>query len=119
MDETEIKKSAEDVGEAGAKKSSRAAEEREQDDMSKVRRDLINRMRRIEGQARGIAKMLEEGRDCADVAVQMAAMRAAINRAGMKMLATHFMLCLAKGIEEGTDPGELVEYTTRIFMRFS
>lgn len=91
----------------------------DREEVDKVRKDLINRMRRIEGQARGIAKMLDENRDCTDIAIQMAAMRAAINKAGMKMLATHFMSCIVEGIQEGADMEELLDYTASIFMKFS
>lgn len=65
-------------------------------------RALVNRLRRIEGQARGIAKMLEEGRDCGDVVQQIAAMRNAVDRLGYEVVRTNLRACLA-GAELGAD----------------
>ncbi len=65
-------------------------------------RALVNRLRRIEGQARGIAKMLEEGRDCGDVVQQIAAMRNAVDRLGYEVVRTNLRACLA-GAELGPD----------------
>ena len=49
--------------------------------------DLMRRMKRIEGQARGIQRMLEEGDDCEQLLIQLGAMKAALNRVGMKAVA--------------------------------
>lgn len=65
-------------------------------------RALVNRLRRIEGQARGIAKMLEEGRDCGDVVQQIAAMRNALDRLGYEVVRANLRACLA-GTELGRD----------------
>lgn len=53
-------------------------------------RDLLDRMRRIEGQARGVQRMLEGGSDCDEILVQLAAMRAALNRVGARLLSCEF-----------------------------
>lgn len=55
---------------------------------------LVNRLRRIEGQARGIERMLEEGRDCAEVVQQVAAMRNAVDRLGLAVVQTNLRACL-------------------------
>lgn len=55
---------------------------------------LVNRARRIEGQARGIQRMLEEGRDCADVVRQVAALRAAVDRLGYQLVIESLGTCL-------------------------
>ena len=57
-------------------------------------RALVNRLRRIEGQARGIARMLEEGRDCGDVVQQIAAMRNAVDRLGYEVVRSNLRACL-------------------------
>jgi len=44
-----------------------------------TQRALVERLKRIEGQARGIARMIEDGRDCVEVVQQLAAMRAAVD----------------------------------------
>ncbi|WP_247715153.1 metal-sensitive transcriptional regulator [Qipengyuania mesophila] len=62
----------------------------------------IARMRRIEGQARGIAKMMEEDRYCIDILQQFAAMEAALRATRMEVLKTHSSHCLEEAIELGS-----------------
>ena len=59
--------------------------------------EVVKRLRRIEGQIGGIIRMLEEGRDCADIVTQMAAASKALDRAGFKLLATGMRQCLSAG----------------------
>eukprot|EP01041_Mallomonas_annulata_P023257 gene23257-43727_t len=54
-------------------------------------RDVINRLKRIEGQVRGLIDMVEDGRSCEDVAQQMAAARKAMDKAFYRMMATSVM----------------------------
>lgn len=61
--------------------------------------DVVTRLRRAEGQIRGIIGMLEAGRDCADVVTQLAAVSRALDRAGFKIIASGLQQCV-------TDPGE-------------
>jgi DNA-binding FrmR family transcriptional regulator len=56
--------------------------------------DLIKRVRRIEGQARGIERMMDEGRDCAEIVTQIAALRAAVDRLGYQLIRTNLRACL-------------------------
>jgi len=60
-----------------------------QDDDDKSRQDLLNRLRRAEGQLRGIQRMVEEGQPCLDIASQMAAVRKALDSAYMHMTVCH------------------------------
>ncbi len=57
--------------------------------------ELLKALRRIEGQARGVQRMIEEGRDCAEVVQQMAAMRNAIDRLAHRTVASNLRACLA------------------------
>jgi len=52
------------------------------------------RLRRSEGQVRGLQKMLEEGRDCAEIAQQVAAARAALDRVAMDLIAAGLEQCV-------------------------
>lgn len=61
----------------------------------------IKRLKRIEGQVRGIAKMLEEDRYCIDVLHQMQAVKAALARAESEVLKTHAASCVAEAITSG------------------
>ena len=65
--------------------------------------DLINRLRKIEGQIKGIEKMVEADKCCNEVLVQIAAVRAAINKVGGLMLENYSKSCIKKTLENSTD----------------
>ncbi|GAA2673129.1 hypothetical protein GCM10010437_011260 [Actinoplanes palleronii] len=72
--------------------------------------DVIKRLRRAEGQIRGVIAMLEAGRDCADVVTQLAAVSRALDRAGFKIIATGLRQCVtaqANGEEPSLDVAQL------------
>ena len=50
--------------------------------------DVVTRLRRIEGQIRGVQRLVEEGAECRDVVTQLAAARAALDRVGFKLLSS-------------------------------
>ncbi len=81
-------------------------------------KNLLNRMRRIEGQARGIQKMLAEQRDCEEIIVQLSSMRSAITKVAMALMSNHLERCVLDG-EERVDAEEALERAKRIFMKFS
>jgi DNA-binding FrmR family transcriptional regulator len=60
--------------------------------------DFLVALRRIEGQARGVQKMVETGRRCDEVVQQLGAMRAAIDRLGSRYIAANLRGCLADGV---------------------
>ena len=62
---------------------------------------LLNRLRRIEGQVRGVARMVEEDRYCIDVLTQLQAIRAALSRAETEMLKDHLARCIEGAIVSG------------------
>jgi len=62
---------------------------------------IVNRLSRIEGHVRSIKAMVEEGRDCPDVLVQIAAVRAAVNQVGRIVLEDHLESCLLDAAEAG------------------
>jgi DNA-binding FrmR family transcriptional regulator len=69
---------------------------------------LVRRLRRAEGQIAGVIRMLEEGRDCRDVVVQVAAVSRALDKAGFAIIATGLRRCLANPDQPGAvDPAEL------------
>lgn len=63
---------------------------------------VINRLRRAQGQIGGIVRMIEEGRDCQDIVIQLAAVNRAVDRAGFAIIATGLKQCLTQpdGAEE-------------------
>lgn len=77
--------------------------------------DVVKRLRRAEGQIRGIVNMIETGRDCADVVTQLAAVSRALDRAGFKIIASGMQQCLASAAEGG-DPSADQERLERLFL---
>lgn len=66
--------------------------------------EVVKRLRRIEGQLGGIVRMLEEGRDCADIVMQLAAASKALDRAGFKLLASGMRQCMSAAADGGAEP---------------
>lgn len=56
---------------------------------------VLKRLRRAEGQIRGVIQMIEDGRDCGDVVTQLAAVSRALDRAGFKIIAMGLRQCAA------------------------
>ena len=67
------------------------------------RKKLIHRLNRIEGQIRGIRKMVEKDEYCADILIQSAAVNAAVNAFNKELLASHIRGCVARDIRDGKD----------------
>ena len=67
------------------------------------RYELVKRLKKIEGQVRGIQKMIENSRDCESIVTQLAAVRAAIEGVGAIVLNNYMKLCFIKG-NEGEPP---------------
>ena len=66
-------------------------------------KDLIHRLNRIEGQVRGIKKMVESDTYCTDILVQVSAVNAALNSFNKVLLANHVRTCVANDIREGKE----------------
>lgn len=66
-------------------------------------RKLINRLNRVEGQIRGIRKMVEEDAYCTDILIQVAAVNAALNSFNRELLTSHIKTCVADDIRSGKD----------------
>jgi len=62
------------------------------------KQDILNRLRRIEGQVKGIQRMIEEDKNCVDILIQVAAIRAAINKVGSLILEKHSLACIQNAI---------------------
>ena len=66
-------------------------------------KDLLNRLSRIEGQVRGIKRMVEEDAYCTDILVQVSAVNAALNSFNKVLLANHIRTCVADDIRDGKE----------------
>jgi DNA-binding FrmR family transcriptional regulator len=79
--------------------------------------DLQKRLRRIEGQIRGIQQMLGEGRDCRDVVTQISAASKALEQAGFTLVAAGLTWCLAnpeRSAAEGYDLADVQKMFTKL-----
>ncbi|WP_066268890.1 metal-sensitive transcriptional regulator [Hydrogenophaga palleronii] len=85
---------------------------------SEHQRDVVNRLKRIEGQVRGLIDMVESGRGCEDVAQQMAAARKAMDRAFYRMMACEMMEAVSVSDAELSIFRE-VERSTRILEKYA
>jgi DNA-binding FrmR family transcriptional regulator len=79
------------------------------------RKDVVNRLRRIQGQVAGIVTMIDEGRDCSDVMVQVAAVSRAIDRAGFKIISAELQACAAAS-QSGEEPSMSMEKIEKLFL---
>ncbi len=66
-------------------------------------KDLMNRLRRIEGQVRGVERMVEKNAYCTDILIQVSAISAALNSFNKVLLANHIKTCVADNIRQGND----------------
>ena len=89
--------------ETSAKKTCCCCEGRHKDRSEKELKELTNRLSRIEGQIRGIRRMLDEGAYCVDILTQVSAARCSLSGFTKELLAEHIRTCVANDIREGSD----------------
>ncbi len=77
---------------------------------------LLSRLRRAEGQIRGIEKMVEEDAYCPDILIQVSAVTSALNSFNKELLACHMRSCVTEDIREGNDEaiGEFVKLMQKL-----
>jgi CsoR family transcriptional regulator, copper-sensing transcriptional repressor len=80
--------------------------------------DLLKRLNRIEGQARGVAKMVEEDRYCVDVLTQIAAIQSALDALALQLLESHTNGCVRSAILSG-DGEAAVDELMNLVKRFA
>ena len=69
----------------------------------KEKKDLMNRLKRIEGQVRGVENMLDNDCYCIDILMQVSAITSALNSFNKELLACHIRRCVSEDIREGND----------------
>jgi DNA-binding FrmR family transcriptional regulator len=80
--------------------------------------DLIKRLRRVEGQLRGVQSMLADGRECRDVLTQITAATKALEQAGFRLLAAGLSYCLANP-EKAAEDGYSLDDVQRMFLKLA
>jgi len=88
--------------------------------MNKHDPKLTTRLARIEGQVRGIARMVEEDRYCIDILTQMQAIKAALKRVEEEILKNHAAHCVAHAIKSGNVKDQTQKFTelVKLFSRY-
>ncbi|WP_312474851.1 metal-sensitive transcriptional regulator [Neobacillus sp.] len=78
----------------------------------------INRLKRAEGQIKGIMRMIEEGKDCKEVITQLSAARSAIDRAIAVIVSSNLEHCIRESIDAGNaDSSKLVEEAVNMLVK--
>jgi DNA-binding FrmR family transcriptional regulator len=72
------------------------------------KQELLNRLARVEGQVRGVAGMVEEGRYCIDVLTQISAIQAALEKIALGLVDGHVRVCILGDGHAPADPDEQV-----------
>lgn len=67
------------------------------------RKDVILRLKRIEGQVRGVQRMIEDESDCSEILNQIAAVKSAINRVGILMFENHARECILNSVNDNNE----------------
>lgn len=81
------------------------------------RKQIINRLRRLEGQIRGLQTMIESGKDCQAVLTQIMAAKSALNQVGLHIIGHSMKTCLIDDTEKSRD--ELIDEAIAVFLKYS
>ncbi len=102
-EDPEAVEAAEDVEELAEEETENACCGRKKQRSEEEYKDLMHRLNRIEGQVRGIKKMVENDVYCPDILIQVSAVNAALNSFSKELLGNHIRTCVADDIREGND----------------
>ena len=75
---------------------------------------VTNRLKRIEGQVRGIIKMIEDDKSCEDILIQIGSAKAALHKTGQVVLEGHLHHCVLDGIREGKEDETIKKLSSAI-----
>ncbi|WP_047154170.1 metal-sensitive transcriptional regulator [Aneurinibacillus tyrosinisolvens] len=78
---------------------------------------MKNRLKRIEGQVRGILSMMEQGKDCRDLVTQLSAARSAIDRTIGVIVSSNLEQCIREQIEKGEDTEQLIKEAVNLLVK--
>lgn len=81
------------------------------------RRKIVNRLRRLEGQVRGLQTMIESGKDCDAVLTQVMAAKSALNQVGLHVIGHAMKRCLVDDTVQTRD--EVIDEAIKVFLKYS
>jgi DNA-binding FrmR family transcriptional regulator len=90
-------------------------------EQERLRTNVLSRMKRIEGQVRGIQRMIHNGKECEDILVQVKAVRSALQAVNQLVLRRYLLRCYgdaAKDAEEGNGQPEALERVIKVLTNF-
>lgn len=79
--------------------------------------EIKNRLKRVEGQIRGVYKMMDDEKECKEVISQMSAARTAIDRAIATTVAQNLEQCVREQSEQGEDTSEVVQNAIQLLVK--
>ncbi len=89
------------------------------EDQDTLRKNILSRLKRIEGQVRGVQKMIEDGKECEDILVQVRAVRSALTAASGLILRRYLSRCQEEALlAEGGDSRRVLEKFIRVMANF-
>ncbi|REK74304.1 metal-sensitive transcriptional regulator [Paenibacillus paeoniae] len=78
---------------------------------------VMRRLKRMEGQIRGVLRMMEEGKECKDVVAQLSAVRSAADKAMAYIVAHNLEQCITEEKEKGGDTSKLVKEAVELLVK--
>lgn len=81
------------------------------------RKRMVNRLRRLEGQIRGLQQMIESGQDCDAVLTQVMAAKSALNQVGLHIVGHAMKSCLID--KDSADRDEIIDEAIKVFLKYS
>jgi len=79
--------------------------------------DMKRRLNRVEGQVRGVLRMMEEQKNCKDVVSQLSAVRSAIDKTMALVVAVNLEQCIREEQEQGGDTGKVVQEAVQLLIK--
>ncbi|MCG7406710.1 metal-sensitive transcriptional regulator [Paenibacillus sp. ACRRX] len=76
-----------------------------------------NRLKRVEGQIRGILNMIEKGEDCRSIVTQLSAVRTAVDRTIGVVIGENLAHCIREQVEAGQDPDEVIQEAVELIVK--
>ncbi|MBM7660052.1 DNA-binding FrmR family transcriptional regulator [Bacillus mesophilus] len=78
---------------------------------------MKNRVKRMEGQLRGILRMMEEGKDCKEVITQLSAVRSAVDRTVGVVVSTNLVECVLEAESKGQNANDLIKEAVNLLVK--
>ena len=80
-------------------------------------KEILNRLKRLEGQVRGVIKMMEEGKDCREVVTQLSAVRSASDRSIGLIVAKNLQQCIIDSNDNGTSAEKAIQEAVQMLVK--